>query len=80
MSLLTEERRIADLLLLAERAIARGCSVAEAAAFIGVPAETLEDWRAQLARAERRHFTRTSRRLREDTHFPEPQPAATATP
>ena len=63
MSLLTDERRIAELLLRATRQMSLGASVAEAAAFIGVPTETLREWRAQLARAEARQARRRRRRI-----------------
>jgi len=65
-ALLTEESRIAELLLVAEAFIRRGSTVAEAAASIGVPVSTLQEWRTLLARAEQRHFAARSKRLREE--------------
>lgn len=58
-ALFTEERRIAELLLIANRAMARGAKAEEAAALIGVPVGTLREWREQLARAETRQRRRT---------------------
>jgi hypothetical protein len=57
-ALLTEASRVAALLLMANRATARGASDGEAARLIGVPVATLLDWRGQLARAEDRQLRR----------------------
>lgn len=58
---LSEASHIAGLLLMANGAMARGASAAEAAALIGVPVAVLREWREQLARAETRQQRRLAR-------------------
>lgn len=55
MTLTTEETRITELLSQALRHLARGLTVAEAAARVGVPATTLNGWLISLDRAEAKH-------------------------
>lgn len=55
MTLHATASRIAELLIVAEAFQRRGSTEAEAAVSIGVPLNTLHEWRRQLARVERRH-------------------------
>lgn len=61
MSLLTETSRVAELLVIAQGAMAQGWNEKDAARLVGIPLSTLREWLEQLARAESRQRRRLSR-------------------